>query len=308
MPKKRRKRRKQIRVQNVPSTPKSSGTIKPIKTGRLTLNNREIKEQIKTKSQVKIKTKLSAEELHKIRIESARKGVETRRKRFETDPDYRKKMLEIYRKSGERLKQYNEQIKERMKFDPEFAKEITEKRKLTAQKIQKNIKERMLKDRTFREQMEENYRRSGERLRKWREEQEQADLWDEDEEYYTETYSDNDYETQESTVVYESLYQMCSQAPNEETANILRGYLTHFVLNVDGTFDNEALKRINASSSDLLSRAEGALYSSRQEEIYNNSIAVATLITDGDFDQEELYNASFKDSYHRFGGRYITYR
>ena len=232
------------------------------------------------------KSKLSEEELHRVRSESAKKAAHTRKEREATDVEYAKRMQEQRRKALEKAR---EARKRREQEDSEYKKRMDEIRrksldKARQAKINKREQEQKEKPKPHTEQetpVEEPEKETTV-------EEPQQEEKPQEEPDYSELPSQGD-------AILANVRSELSGAVNSHIAHYLLDLLED---EIDANGEEVVVERLATSSERAIEMANGASYASDSDDVANCAYSLADLITGGDigaFMAEEIEEFAFED-------------
>lgn len=228
------------------------------------------------------KPKLSEEELHKVRSESAKKAAQTRKEREATDIEYAKRMYEQRIKALEKAR---ETRRRREQEDQEYKKRMDEIRRKSLEKAREA-------KRNKREQEQQEQPKSPIEPEIPIEEPEPEQEPQIEEPDYSELPSQGD-------VILANIRAELSGAVNSHIAQYLLDLLED---EIDSNGEDVVIERLATAPERAIEMANGASYASDSDDIANCAYSLADLITGGDiggFMAEEIEQLAFEDRPYR---------
>ena len=224
------------------------------------------------------KPKLSEEELHKVRSESAKKAAQTRKEREATDPEYAKRMQEQRRKALEKARGTR---RRREQEDQEYKKRMDEIRRKSLEKARE-----AKRNKREQEQHEQPKQPIEPEIPIEEPEPEQEPQIEEPD--YSELPSQGD-------VILANVRTELYGAVNSHIAQYLLDLLED---EIDANGEEVVVERLATSSERAIEMANGASYASDSDDVANCAYSLADLITGGDiggFMAEEIEQLAFED-------------
>ena len=247
--------------------------------------------------------KLSEEELHKVRSESAKKAAQTRKQREATDVEYAKRMHEQRRKSLEKAREA------RRKWEQEHPEEAHAQRSKAAKKAAETRRRREQEDAEYKKRMDEIRRKALEKAREAKQnkrEQEQQEqpkpqTEPEEEPQIDEPLEVPDYPElpSQGDAILANVRAELSGAVNSHIAQYLLDLLED---EIDANGEDVVIERLATAPERAIEMANGASYASDSDDIANCAYSLADLITGGDiggFMAEEIEQLAFEDRPYR---------
>ena len=257
------------------------------------------------------KPKLSEEELHKVRSESAKKAAQIRKEREATDVEYAKRMQEQRRKALEKAR-------EARKWEQEHPEEAHLQRSKAAKKAAETRRIREQEDAEYKKRMDEIRRKALEKAReakRKKREQEQQELPKpqtepeipiEEPEPEEEPQIDEPLEVpgypelpSQGDAILANVRAELSGAVNSHIAQYLLDLLED---EIDANGEDVVIERLATASERAIEMANGASYASDSDDVANCAYSLADLITGGDiggFMAEEIEQLAFEDRPYR---------
>ena len=231
------------------------------------------------------KPKLSEEELHRVRSESAKKAAQTRKEREATDVEYAKRMQNQRRKA---LEKAHETRRRREQEDLEYKKRMDDIRRKSLEKareVKRNKREK--------EQQEHQKQNAEPEIPIDETEPREEPQKEQD---YTPDYSEL---PSQGDAILANVRSELSGAVNSNIAQYLLDLLED---EIDSNGEAVVIERLAASSERAIEMANGASYASDSDDVANCAYSLADLITGGDigaFMAEEIEELAFEDRPYR---------
>ena len=245
------------------------------------------------------------EEYRRRASERAKKAAETVRRRRAENPEYNRRYLESHRQATERIRRINEQRAESRRRQEEREQQTAIEDALEELRRQREEREEELRELEQKQKEIEDILRKREEEKQVEQDQEPYDsLFDytepeeeEQEEFDTEAYEEarqeygdeadvRDYLPTEAGSIIDTLKTILSSAVNVNTAHYLLDLLEDEIDSMDGETreeqEAEFAERIKNSSDELITAATDVAFEpSDQEQLYNNAVFFADLISGG---------------------------
>lgn len=251
------------------------------------------------------KPKLSEEELHKVRSESAKKAAQTRKEREATDVEYAKRMQE------QRIKALEKAREARRNWEQEHPEEAHVQRSKAAKKAAETRRRREQEDAEYKKRMDDIRRkalekaREAKRKKREQEQQEQpkpqTEPEEEEEPQIDEPLEVPDYSElpSQGDAILANVRAELSGAVNSHIAQYLLDLLED---EIDANGEDVVIERLATASERAIEMANGASYASDSDDVANCAYSLADLITGGDiggFMAEEIEQLAFEDRPYR---------
>ena len=258
------------------------------------------------------KPKLSEEELHKIRSESAKKAAQTRKQREATDVEYAKRMQEQRRKALEKAREA------RRKWEQEHPEEAHAQRSKSAKKAAETRRRREQEDAEYKKRMDEIRRkaldkaREAKRKKREQEQQEQPKPQTEPE-IPIEPESEEEEPQIDEPLEVPDYSELPSQGDailanvRAELSGAVNSHIAQYLLDlledeIDANGEDVVIERLATAPERAIEMANGASYASDSDDVANCAYSLADLITSGDiggFMAEEIEQLAFEDRPYR---------
>ena len=260
------------------------------------------------------KPKLSEEELHRVRSESAKKAAQTRKEREATDVEYAKRMQNQRRKA---LEKAHETRRRREQEDLEYKKRMDDIRRKALEKARETRRRREQEDLEYKKRMDDIRRKSLEKARevkrnkREKEQQEhqkqnaEPEIPIDETEPREEPQKEQDYTPDYSELPSQGdaiLANVRSELSGAVNSNIAQYLLDLLEDEIDSNGEAVVIERLAASSERAIEMANGASYASDSDDVANCAYSLADLITGGDigaFMAEEIEELAFEDRPYR---------
>ena len=262
------------------------------------------------------KPKLSEEELHRVRSESAKKAAQTRKEREATDVEYAKRMQEQRRKALEKAREA------RRRFEQEHPEEAHAQRSKAAKKAAETRRRREQEDAEYKKRMDDIRRKALEKAReanqKKREQEQQEqpkpqtepEIPIEEPEPEEESQIDEPQEEPDYTSDYSELPSQGDAIlanVRSELSGAVNSHIAQYLLDlledeIDANGEDVVIERLATASERSIEMANGASYASDSDDVANCAYSLADLITGGDiggFMGEEIEQLAFEDRPYR---------
>lgn len=229
------------------------------------------------------KPKLTEEELHKVRLEAAKKAAQTRKEREATDVEYAKRMHEQRSKAA---KKAAETRRRREATDVEYKKRMDEIRRKALEKAREA--KRKKREQEQQEQPKPQTEPEPEEEPQIDEPQEVPD--------YTQDYSEL---PSQGDAIMANIRSELSGAVNSHIAQYLLDLLED---EIDANGEDVVIERLATAPERAIEMANGASYASDSDDVANCAYSLADLITGGDiggFIAEEIEQLAFEDRPYR---------
>lgn len=250
------------------------------------------------------KPKLSEEELHKVRSESAKKAAQTRREREATDVEYAKRMQEQRRKALEKAREA------RRKWEQEHPEEAHAQRSKAAKKAAETRRRREQEDVEYKKRMDEIRRKA---LEKAREAKRNKSEQEQQEQPKRQTGPEIPIEEQEPEEKEPQIEELPSQGEvilanvRAELSGAVNAHIAQYLLDlledeIDSNSEDVVIERLANAPERAIEMANGASYASDSDDVANCAYSLADLITGGDiggFIAEEIEQLAFEDRPYR---------
>lgn len=263
------------------------------------------------------KPKLSEEELHKVRSESAKKAAQTRKEREATDVEYAKRMQEQRRKALEKAREA------RRKWEQEHPEEAHAQRSKAAKKAAETRRRREQEDAEYKKRMDDIRRkalekaREAKRKKREQEQQEQPKPHTEPEIPVEEPEPEEEEpqidEPQEKPDYTSDYSELPSQGDailaniRAELSGAVNSHIAHYLLDlledeIDANGEDVVIEHLATAPERAIEMANGASYASDSDDVANCAYSLADLITGGDiagFMAEDIEQLAFEDRPYR---------
>ena len=231
------------------------------------------------------KPKLSEEELHRVRSESAKKAAQTRKEREATDVEYAKRMQDQRRKALEKAR---ETRRRREQEDLEYKKRMDDIRRKSLEKAREVKRNKREKEQQEHQKQNAEPEITIDETEPGEEPQKEQD--------YTPDYSEL---PSQGDAILANVRSELSGAVNSHIAQYLLDLLED---EIDSNGEAVVIERLAASSERAIEMANGASYASDSDDVANCAYSLADLITGGDigaFMAEEIEELAFEDRPYR---------
>ena len=231
------------------------------------------------------KPKLSEEELHRVRSESAKKAAQTRKEREATDVEYAKRMQDQRRKALEKAR---ETRRRREQEDLEYKKRMDDIRRKSLEKAREVKRNKREKEQQEHQKQNAEPEITIDETEPGEEPQKEQD--------YTPDYSEL---PSQGDAILTNVRSELSGAVNSHIAQYLLDLLED---EIDSNGEAVVIERLAASSERAIEMANGASYASDSDDVANCAYSLADLITGGDigaFMAEEIEELAFEDRPYR---------
>lgn len=237
--------------------------------------------------------------------ERAKKAAETVRRKRAESAEYNERYLESHRQATERIRRINEQRAESKRKEEEYYEKLRQEHALEELRRQREEREEELKELERKQkELEEELKRREEEQKEEQDQEPYDTLFDytepeeeEQEEFDTEAYEEarqeygdeadvRDYLPTEAGSIIDTLKTILSSAVNVNTAHYLLDMMEDEIDSMDGETREEQeanfAERIKNSSDELITAATDVAFEpSDQEQLYNNAVFFADLISGG---------------------------
>lgn len=255
-------------------------------------------------------TKLSDEELHKVRSESAKKAAQTRKEREASDVEYAKRVQEQRRKALEKAREA------RRKWEQEYPKEAHAQRSRAAKKAAETRKKHEQEDAEYKKRMDEIRRKSLEKAREAKRKKREKEQNEQPKQEEPENFVD-EQESKEEPQREQDYTPDYSELPTQghailsnirsELSGAVNSHIAQYLLDLledetDVNGEDAVIERLATAPERAIEMANGASYASDSDDVANCAYSLADLITAGDivgFMAEEIEELAFEDRPYR---------